>query len=97
MQSICRCTADGCDQKFGTKSNLKKHVERKHQNRQKQYVVSNYLWCCKVEAKQAPFYVSGEILQLVIMRYLCDFKYRDWDFSKNMWAGLSLFWPLMIT
>ncbi|KFU99413.1 Transcription factor IIIA, partial [Tauraco erythrolophus] len=32
------CTADGCNQKFGTKSNLKKHIERKHENQQKQYV-----------------------------------------------------------
>ncbi|KGL78079.1 Transcription factor IIIA, partial [Tinamus guttatus] len=32
------CTAEGCHQKFGTKSNLKKHVERKHENQQKQYV-----------------------------------------------------------
>ncbi|XP_073750418.1 transcription factor IIIA [Callorhinus ursinus] len=32
------CTASGCDQKFNTKSNLKKHFERKHENQQKQYV-----------------------------------------------------------
>ena len=91
MQFICRCTAYGCNQKFGTKSNLKKHIERKHQNQQKQYVVSNYLRRCKVEAKQAPFCVSSEILQLVIMLYLYKFKYYDWDFSKHMWTGLSLF------
>lgn len=34
------CTESGCDQKFNTKSNLKKHLERKHENQQKQYVVS---------------------------------------------------------
>uniref|UniRef100_A0A8C0LKV6 C2H2-type domain-containing protein n=1 Tax=Canis lupus dingo TaxID=286419 RepID=A0A8C0LKV6_CANLU len=34
------CTASGCDQKFNTKSNLNKHFERKHENQQKQYVVS---------------------------------------------------------
>ncbi|KAG8511317.1 Transcription factor IIIA, partial [Galemys pyrenaicus] len=32
------CTASDCDQKFNTKSNLKKHFERKHENQQKQYV-----------------------------------------------------------
>lgn len=47
MQFICRCTADGCNEKFGTKSNMKKHFERKHQNQPKQYVVSNYL--CTVQ------------------------------------------------
>uniref|UniRef100_A0A8C3LBR4 Transcription factor IIIA n=1 Tax=Chrysolophus pictus TaxID=9089 RepID=A0A8C3LBR4_CHRPC len=31
------CTAEGCNQKFGTKSNLKKHVQRKHENQQKLY------------------------------------------------------------
>lgn len=34
------CAASGCDQKFNTKSNLKKHFEHKHKNQQKQYVVS---------------------------------------------------------
>ncbi|POI25780.1 hypothetical protein CIB84_010468, partial [Bambusicola thoracicus] len=34
---VCRCTAEGCHQKFGTKSNLKKHVQRKHENQQKLY------------------------------------------------------------
>ncbi|XP_030618303.1 transcription factor IIIA [Delphinapterus leucas] len=34
------CTASGCDQKFNTKANLKKHFERKHENQQKQYVCS---------------------------------------------------------
>lgn len=34
------CAASGCDQKFNTKSNLKKHFEHKHENQQKQYVVS---------------------------------------------------------
>jgi len=43
LQFVCRCAADGCNQKFGTKSNLKKHIERKHQNQQKQYVVRNCL------------------------------------------------------
>lgn len=33
------CAASGCDQKFNTKSNLKKHFEHKHENQQKQYVV----------------------------------------------------------
>ncbi|KFQ36450.1 Transcription factor IIIA, partial [Mesitornis unicolor] len=32
------CTADGCNEKFGTKSNLKKHIERKHEDQKKQYV-----------------------------------------------------------
>lgn len=47
MLFIYRCTTDGCNEKFGTKSNMKKHIERKHQNQQKQYVVSNYF--CTVQ------------------------------------------------
>ena len=38
------CAANGCDQKFNTKSNLKKHFERKHENQQKQYIVSMILY-----------------------------------------------------
>lgn len=38
------CAASGCDQKFNTKSNLKKHFERKHENQQKQYAVSTILY-----------------------------------------------------
>ncbi|ELW69126.1 Transcription factor IIIA [Tupaia chinensis] len=34
------CAASGCVQKFNTKSNLKKHFERKHENQQKQYICS---------------------------------------------------------
>lgn len=68
MQFISRCTADGCNEKFGTKSNMKKHIERKHQNQQKQYVVSNYL--CTVQWR------LNKLLLVYLVKYfnllLCD-------------------------
>lgn len=42
----CSCTASGCDKKFNTQSNLKKHFERKHKNQQKQYRVSMNAFIC---------------------------------------------------
>ncbi|KAK2519113.1 Gtf3a [Columba guinea] len=42
-QFICRCTADGCNQRFVTQANLKKHIKRKHENQQKQYVNKKYV------------------------------------------------------
>lgn len=57
----CSCADNGCNQKFSTKSNLKKHIERKHENPQKQYVVS--MAFCFYIHYQSEFYLAGYIRQ----------------------------------
>lgn len=90
---VCRCTAEGCNQKFGTKSNLKKHVQRKHENQQKLYSVSDDLWHYRMGLnKLLLWYLRAYLGSLCrICMSSCD-----WDISQHGWIGLSLF-GLMIT
>lgn len=53
---------------------MKKHIERKHQNQQKQYVVSNYL--CTVQWRLNQLLLVY-LVQLVIMWHFSKSKYHD--------------------